>query len=439
MGKFTKDVALTYATKVSNLIIGVGSSVIIARILGPEGKGIYTMAILLPTLIITFSHLGIGLANVYYVAKRRYPLQVIIGSNITLAFLIGSIGVCIGLIVSVLFGQRAFPGVIQRYLFIALIIVPFNLLFVYLEHILLGASKIREYNLISFVHAAIFLAFICIMLWMLQKGIEGAIWATVVSWLVADAVLLLIMRKVAGRVAFMWDSDYLKQATTYGVKAHLGSILRFLNLRLDLFLVNVLLNPTAVGFYSVSVGLAEKLWLVSQASSTVLLPRVAGETNETRRRDFTPLVARTTLWITVLGSVALILLSKPLIVFLYTEKFLPSIGAVQALLVGIVAVSVGRILGSDIAGRGRPILNTYVGIITVMTNVILNIVWIPRHGITGAAWASTVSYTLTLMARLFLYCRLSKNSCANVLIPQKGDWALYWKVGKEFFRRKRRE
>jgi O-antigen/teichoic acid export membrane protein len=197
-----------------------------------------------------------------------------------------------------------------------------------------------------------------------------------------------------------------------------------------MFLVNAFLGPVAVGLYSIAVGLVEKLWMVSFAASTVLFPRVAAETEAQRQEKFTPLVARTVLWVTSFGALALALLSRWVVLLLYSEAFLPAVGALQALLMGIVALSAGRVLANDIAGRGFPRLNIYTGFIAVATNVVLNLFWIPRYGIAGAGWASTVSYTLCFLGILFLYCRLSGHSWTILVFPQPGDWQVYWSTGK---------
>jgi len=65
-----------------------------------------------------------------------------------------------------------------------------------------------------------------------------------------------------------------------------------------------------------------------------------------------------------------------------------------------------------------------------MVNLALNLLWIPRYDIERAAIASTISYSLTLLAQLFLYCRLSGNSWIQVLIPTRMDLAFYLTVGR---------
>jgi O-antigen/teichoic acid export membrane protein len=424
-GEFMQATIITFATNVLSLFMGVGASVILARVLGPEGQGIYILAILLTSLIVTFGNLGIGPATVYYVARGEFRRQEILGNNILLSLGIGSVGVLAGLVVVLLFRETVFPNVSLKYLLLALVLVPLELFFSYVNYVLLGAQRIKEFNRAQVTQAALFLGFVAFALLGLRSGVGGAILAGVLSWLVADVLVFRVVRQVAGGTDVKPSFSYLKRAAIYGIQAHLANILGFLNYRVDMFLVNAFLGPVAVGLYSIAVGLVEKLWMVSFAASTVLFPRVAAETEEQRQEKFTPLVARTVLWITGLGALALALLSRWIVLLLYSEAFLPAVGALQALLAGIVALSAGRVLANDIAGRGFPNFNIYTGLAALVTNVVLNLLWIPRYGIVGAAWASTVAYTVSFLGNLFFYCQLSRHSWSKAVLFQRGDWALY--------------
>lgn len=427
-GEFARQTTFTLATSILGLLLGVGTSVILARVLGPEGRGIYTLATLLPSLIVTFGNLGIGPATVYYVARGEFRRQEILGNNVLLSTGIGGIGVLAGLVVVRFFQESVFPGVAPGYLLLALVLVPVEVFFSYVCYVLLGAQRIKEFNYVQIAHSVLFLGFVAFTLLGLKAGVTGALLAGLLSWLVVDVLVFRLAKRISGGINVKPNRAYIKQATTYGIQAHLSNILGFLNYRVDMFLVNGFLGPAAVGLYAVGVGLVEKLWMVSHAASTVLFPRVAAETEEERRKEFTPLVARTVLWTTALGALVLALLSRWIVLLLYSEAFLPAVGALQALLVGIVALSAGRVLSNDIAGRGFPGLNIYTGLVAVATNIALNLLWIPRYGIVGAAWASTVSYTVSFLGALFFYCRLSGNSWTKVIFPQRGDWALYWKT-----------
>jgi O-antigen/teichoic acid export membrane protein len=429
MGKFSTNTVITTITGILNLGFGVLTSVILARLLGPGGKGIYTLATLLPSLIVTFGNLGIAPATVYHMARGEFRRQEILGNNVLLSLGIGGLGVLAGLVVILFFRETVFPGVSSSYLLLALVLVPVEFFFSYVNYVLLGAQRIKEFNYVQIAQSGLFLGFVALTLLGLRAGVTGAILAGLFTWVIVDALVFRLAQWVARGIDFKPNTSYIKRATTYGVQAHLANILGFLNYRVDMFLINWFLNPAAVGLYSVGVGLVEKLWMVSYAASTVLFPRVAAETEEQRRKEFTPLVARTVLWTTALGAIALVLLSHWIVLLLYSEAFLPAVGALQALLVGIVALSAGRVLATDIAGRGFPGLNIFTGLAAVATNVVLNLLWIPRYGIVGAAWASTVSYMVSFFGNLFFYCRLSRNSWSKVVLPQRGDWALYLRAG----------
>jgi O-antigen/teichoic acid export membrane protein len=434
-GKFVRGTTITLSSGVLNLLLGVGASVILTRVLGPKARGIYALAALLPSLIVTVGNLGIGPATVYYVARGNFRRQKILGNNILLSVGIGSIGVLVGLVVVLFFRETVFPGVSSGYLFLALTFVPVEIFFSYINSILLGAQCLKEFNYVQIAHSAFFLSFIAFAMIGFKAGVIGAIIAGLISWLIVDALVFRLAKKVAGGVDFNLNTSYMKRAATYGVQAHLSNILGFLNYRVDMFLVNGFLGPVAVGLYAVGVGLVEKLWMISQAASTVLFPRVAAETEEERRKEFTPLVARTVLWTTALGAVVLAFLSRWIVLLLYSEAFLPAVGVLQALLVGIIVLSAGKILANYIAGRGLPRVNLYTGIVAVITNVVLNLLWIPRYGIVGAARASTVSYTVSFVLALFFYCRLSGNRWNVVIFPQPGDWTIYWNIGKGLCRK----
>lgn len=433
-GKFARGVAITLAGHSLGLLLGVGTSVILARVLGPEGNGIYALALLLPSLIVTFGNLGIGSATIYYVARGDFQRQEILGNNVLLSLGISGIGVLTGLVVIFFFGETLFPSVSSGYLLLALTLVPVEIFFSHVNYILLGAQRIKEFNYVQIVQPTVFLAFVTLALVELKVGVAGAILARLISWLIADALIFRLAKAISTGIDLNLSSSYMKRTITYGIQAHVANILGFLNYRVDMFLVNWFLGPAVVGLYAAGVGLVEKLWMVSQAASTVLLPQVAAETEEERRKEFTPLVARTVLWTTTIGAVVLAIFSRWIVILLYSKAFLPAVGALQALLIGAVALSAGRVLANDIAGRGYPGWNIYTGFVAVIINIALNFLWIPRYGIVGAAWASTVSYTLSFFCIVFLYCRLSGNGWTAVIFPQRSDWILYCRMASTLLR-----
>jgi O-antigen/teichoic acid export membrane protein len=423
---FAKDTGVTVGARIAGMILALLTSVVIARTLGPDGTGIYTLAVLFPLLVVTFTNLGIGPATVYYVAQGKYGARDVFGSNVILSAIVGLVAAALGLLFLLLFRSLAFPSVDPAYLTLALLLVPATLFGqMHINQILLGARRIADFNAATLLYKLLLLLLVVAATVLLRMGIPGAIWANIVSSLLLCLVLFPWVKRIAGGIRLRLNLDYVRDALTYGIKAHLGNIVGFLNYRVEVFLLGALAPASAVGFYAVAVGLAERLWFLSESASVVLFPTVSAEKDEYRKKTFTPLVSRSILLITAVAAIVLFLISQWVVVLLFSSEYLPTIQLFRILLPGIVFLSADRILANDIAGRGLPLLNTYVGTAGIVVQVALNVVWIPRLGAVGAAWATSISYGLTTALRLWLYQRLSGNSLATIIVPQSADWHLY--------------
>jgi len=49
--KFIRDTAITFSTHIITVVLALAAAIVIARVLGPEGKGAYSLIILVPTLL----------------------------------------------------------------------------------------------------------------------------------------------------------------------------------------------------------------------------------------------------------------------------------------------------------------------------------------------------------------------------------------------------
>ncbi|MHA1781936.1 MAG: oligosaccharide flippase family protein, partial [Promethearchaeota archaeon] len=243
--------------------------------------------------------------------------------------------------------------------------------------------------------------------------------------IISAIILFYLTKKIIGNFSFSFNKFYLKDAFSYGSKIYIGNLIIFFHYRIDLFLINKFLSPLAVGFYGLAVGLAERIWLISNSVGLVLFPKVSSEKNKKRLKEFTPLVFRNVMFVTSLIAFLLYFISKPLITFFYSEEFFNSILPFKILLIGIVSMSGWRILANDIYGRGRPELNIYVSFVSTILNIFLNIIWIPKYGISGAALATSISYFSSFILIIIVYCKISGNSIFDTIIMKKSDLLFY--------------
>jgi len=425
LGKFTKDTLFTFFIRVTNIVLALFSSVIVARILGPTGKGICALAVLLPTLLMALFNIGVGVASVYYIAKKKYSPKEVFGINIIFSIVISIVAILVGLIIVFFFGNRIFPGIEKEYLLLALLLTPLYIFLNFILSILLAIQKIKKYNLVSFIQEVIYLFLVAIFIWGLHLGVKTVIIIEFSSFSVACVILFFWTLLETKGISFKFNQEHLKEISLYGAKIYLANIVSFFRKRFDMFLVNFFLNPTAIGFYSTAVGLSERILLMAQSSGIVLFPRVSSEKDENRLKNFTPLVSRNTLFITLIVAIILFLSSNFVITTFYSEKFHGSIQPFNILLIGAVAISGIVALSNDITGRGKPMINVYIGIISIIINIILDIFLVPRFNITGAAWASAVSDVVLFIIVVIIYSRISGNKIKDVVLIKKSDFRFY--------------
>lgn len=85
MSTFTLNALGTFITQVCAFGLGFLTSMIIARVLGPSGKGMFALAVLVPNFASLFLSFGVDLANVYFLGSRKYTLQAILANSLMVA------------------------------------------------------------------------------------------------------------------------------------------------------------------------------------------------------------------------------------------------------------------------------------------------------------------------------------------------------------------
>jgi O-antigen/teichoic acid export membrane protein len=302
--------------------------------------------------------------------------------------------------------------------------------------IFLGLKRIRLFNLVNLTQAVALLAFMSLNFFVLDGGVRGALLAYAVSEALVIVFTMTTVRRgtAAGPMFEKPPPGMFKKSIVYGLQGHIGGMLVQFTYRFDMFLVLSMLGLKAQGFYSISVLLAEKLSHIPQSVTVVLFPQVSSLSSDDANA-LTPRVTRNSLFLVLVAGAVLYLVSRPLLLLFYGTEFLPALKAFQILIPGIVTLSVGRILSSDLSGRDRRIYHTVATAIAFATNIGLCLAWIPRYGIEGAAWASTVAYTLQSVIMLAFFTRLSGCGLAETVVIRREDLALYGGLVRKLVRR----
>jgi len=406
------------------LPLGIATSVLIARTVGPTGKGSLDLIIATAALLAMALSMSLPQGVTFVVAQGKVAANVIAYQLVFVSILQASVA----LIVLVLlrftsYFQLFLPNWGLWILGGVVLYVWVDLITKFWAAILIGQQQIAIVNNSEFVGRVT--QFVSVFLLGGALYLAGKQLSVGFLFLVTLSASVLISVLLFASLGFKFqrsrDLNGLKGALAFAVPCYAANLAQFLNYKLDVFVVGFFAGAASVGRYTLAVSLGQLLWLMSNSVASVLLPKVAASTDDGGSIRHTALVTRLSLWATALCGLALAVLATQAIPLLYGEAFRPSIMPLIWLLPGIVVFSVANVLAAYIAGIGKPRLNLIVSGVSLVVTIGLDLALIPNLNIVGAAIASTVSYSLSALLLIVFFIRETGASVREVLLPTSGD------------------
>jgi O-antigen/teichoic acid export membrane protein len=420
----TGNILATLSTRVGLLALGLASSVVVARTLGPEGRGLLALVLVLPALAKTVGLLGFEQANAVYAGLEPHGRRPLVWQSAVVAVVIGG-GLALAGMVYLAAGLPGSGPLVRAPLWLyllALSLVPCWLLTEYWSAVLRGMNRIVLLNGATIALTTAGLALTVVVVAWLGFGVAGAAAA---EWLlgagsVVFMALLLRGAGVWGRPVF--DRALWRRSVRFAVPAHAGTVAAYLNYRVDELVIAALLPPAELGCYVLAVGIVERLWILPGAVSTALLPHLTNSRERDPRLAAT--VARHVILWTGAGCLLLFALADVLVQALYSTAFAAAVAPLRWLLPGVFTLSIGKVLVADLLAREKPGYTVWASVVAAVVNLAGNLVLVPRLGISGAAIASSISYSLLSFMLTRYYVAESGVSWA-ALVVRRSDLAAY--------------
>jgi O-antigen/teichoic acid export membrane protein len=421
---FVFNVNLVFLTYVASYLLAFLMRVLVTRAVGADGLGSYTLFLLSVSIAGAILGLGLNVSTIYHIGKRTFNLRDIVSNS--QAVVLGSLVVSAALVglTALTFGDRLEREGVPYWLFV--FAVPLFVNFNILTSILQGANRFLAMNLVILVRP---LAVVLLLVAGMAAGgldLTGIlVFWTISSFLTMAVGLALVgLRHLHLPTALRPRWSVLREQVRFGLQGQVGNLLQLLNYRLDSFLVLAFVNTAGVGLYAVGVAVSESVWFVANAVAVVLLPRLTHAEAEDAAR-LTPVVCRNTLLVSLAAATGVGVLSPVLVQAIFGADFGLSVTAVYWLLPGTVALAGTKILASYIFSQGKPLINSYITLVTLAATVVFDLVLIPLFGVPGAAAASSIAYSLSLVLSLAVYSRMSGRDVWEAVLVQGSDLQMY--------------
>ncbi len=413
--------ALSFSAMASIIIqlANIVSGVLVARMLGPEGRGELAAVFLWPLIIATVGRLGINEAITYFAAAGKFSLRVVHGTGMTFLAVMCPIMVVVGvLLYPAIFS--GYGGDVLRVALVFLAFIPLNLITIVQQSLFRGAMMITEFNILrTLVH--INFAVGVLLVWLFG---QASVMNAALAMLAANAVVVVLGGLMLARRGLLFarpERGAAKEMLVYGIKVHYGDLGLFASERLGQALISLLLTATELGLYTVAATIARGSLLLAETAELLALPNIAGQSSAADKATMLGAYMKGMLALTLPGSLVLMAITPWVLGTLFGAEFLPAASTVNVLILANIPLAGKLVFAVGFFAHDRALKVGKAEMISVAVLAALLAVLLPTMGILGAALAVLVTNSAGL-AMLIYWGRTELGiSAATIFVPTRGD------------------
>lgn len=404
---FLSNVLKIFNFKIIIYLISLVSSVYIARILEPAGKGELAIVTTIFGVGIQLGNLGIHSANTYYTSKNKREMGKCVGNSI---IIVSIVSVVCFIIYCVLFLCQDILKISHFLLTIAFLLIPINLFNMLLENHFLAGEEIYKYNLVSIIENVSPFILLLLASFVVAPNVNVVVFTMLMGALcVVVCGFLLLKRTFSLKVKISWD--YFTHVMPFGIKSYISCLMAYLVLKSDIFMLNYYVDQTQIGLYSLASNLGEMFFLISSSVSLILFPKLSIIKERNEKNNFIKKVCRIMVPLMIVSVIVVFVVADYAVVLLYGIAYRKSAELLRILLPGILFWSTSQYFYSYFSSENKFLPTIIMPMVGFIANIGLNYVWIRECGAIGAAYASTISYGVCCIGMILwfaMYVRKDK-------------------------------
>jgi O-antigen/teichoic acid export membrane protein len=394
---------------------GYGVQLLLARLLGPAGYGQFGIGWKILLIGGVLATLGLDNGVVRFGApllgRQNDSLRALVRHTLLLGLLVGAIGAAALWMASPWLAESVYASTELQP-----ILAVFALGLVFIPVLRIGAAATRVWQNMSYtvlsediVQPISQLALILLLHW-LGLGVLGAAGATVLSFVLAAALVVHYLRQLSPNLFGRSNAAAisLRELIGFSLPTSLAGTLALAAMWVDLLLVGYFRSQVETGIYMAASQIAFLFAVVLMSFNAVFAPMIADLYHRGEQERLQELFRTSTRWGLLLSTpLFLVILVDPagLLAFFmgsqYADGGLPMLILAAGQMINLATGAVGFL----VIMSGRPAWWLIATGSALAVNIALNLVLIPRLGLEGAALATTFSLALLFGSALILVRR----------------------------------
>ena len=394
--KIVDNIGWLFFDKVLRLVAGLAIGVWVARYLGPADYGLLNYALSFVALFASLSLLGLNNIVVRDLVRNPENRDAILGS----AFMLKLIGGFGSIIAAVLVQYMLHPD--EALVMVLVVIIAAGFVFQSLDVIdfWFQARVLSKYIIWAKLFALVISALLRIVCILLKAPVMAFALIVTIDLILGAAGLVLVYRFTGGSLKkWRWNLGIVKSLMRDSWPLAIAAVSSMTYMKIDQVFIKSMLGNHELGLYSASVTIAEIWYFIPLVITQTFLPVIL----KTKKISEELYIARLQILydvMTVLSvsvSVVITIFANPIIHLLYGDSYAGA-GTILAIYFWAgLPLSLTMVTTQYIVSENYTTISIFRSIAGALSNVLLNLLLIPRYGIVGAAWATIISYSLVTL------------------------------------------
>jgi stage V sporulation protein B len=225
------------------------------------------------------------------------------------------------------------------------------------------------------------------------------------GWLASSIVMIMISFGVSfynarTRIPLAIDTALLRRMLHIGLFAFLGQAVGTVLLQFDTLCVSgIMKNAEATGIYNTAALAYQQLIALVGGILYTVFPYVAKHRNDLPllRRRYWELSSK--LFVLSAAGGICAWFAAPIFFPIFGREFAASVGPFRILVIGSLFRAQYVLVNTYLDALGRTDVTFVTGLLAMVSNIVLNLIFIPRWGVAGAAWATVISLFFSMVVR----------------------------------------
>ena len=418
---FNRDALLFFSTLLTGIVI--------ARQLGPEMMGVWTILLLIPGYAEAIGRLKFDVSSVYFLGQKKAVLG-------ELTFLLHILATTAALIMVLVFignfewfYSQLFQNVeedVRVFAYFILSIIPLRLIYLNYSYLLVAIEDFRAYNIQVILQALVTSFFSIGLILVFGFGIIGALIGSIIG-LTVSIVYGAVKIQGVERISLGLNFGLIFDMAKYAFSQYISGLIGYFQGNVTSLIAAFFINPAQIAFYAIGKSICEVAnRMVPVAISTVLFPLVSKTVDATESGLLTARLFRITFFILSISSLGLAAMIKPVVLLLYGSEYFPLITPFIIMLPGVVLTQSSSVITSWFSGIGRPDLLIKIAIFPLLIQIVGACILIPEFGINGASASFLLSSLLLFLFTIICFVTIGKLRFSDLIIGIE-DTVTVWK------------